>query len=94
MGFKLLILNPTDSLVDRRTLDRWPDKLKKAIPDIEVTICHSDGEAMEAIEDAVEFFDDGDVGFGAGKEQGTKIGVYMIDFLSLERFNFDPLSLF
>lgn len=52
MGFKLLILNPTDSLVDRRTLDRWPDKLKKAIPDIEVTICHSDGEAMEAIEDA------------------------------------------
>ena len=42
MGFKLLILNPTDSLVDRRTLDRWPDKLKKAIPDIEVTICHSD----------------------------------------------------
>ena len=52
MGFKLLILTPTEFPVETHIIDRWPERLKQAIPDIEVTLCHSVGEAMEVIEEA------------------------------------------
>ena len=45
MGFKLVICPPDEQ-------EDWPDKLKEAIPDIEVHLCHTVGEAMEVIEDA------------------------------------------
>ena len=52
MGFKLLILTPTEFPVETHIIDRWPERLKQAIPDIEITLCHSVGEAMEVIEEA------------------------------------------
>lgn len=45
MAFKLVIC-PPDLQED------WPSKLSKAIPDIEVHLCNTVGEAMEVIEDA------------------------------------------
>ena len=45
MGFKLVIC-PPDIQED------WPAKLGQAIPDIEVHLCNSVGEAMEVIADA------------------------------------------
>ena len=47
MGFKLLLL--TEGLEDGRGLDRWPDLLRQAVPDIDVAVCDSTGEAMEVI---------------------------------------------
>ena len=57
MGFKLLILRPAQQ-TERRFVDEWPEKLRGRIPDVDVTLCHSVGEAMEAIEDADAAFGD------------------------------------
>ena len=57
MGFKLVILQPA-ALGDTTSIEDWPDKLKQAIPDIQVTVCNSAGEAMESIEDADAAFGD------------------------------------
>ena len=54
MGFKLVILRPEDATY----MEEWPKKLKQAIPDIDVNLCHSVGEAMEVIEDADAAFGD------------------------------------
>jgi phosphoglycerate dehydrogenase-like enzyme len=57
MGFKLVILQPA-ALGDTTSIEDWPAKLKQAIPDIQVTVCNSAGEAMESIEDADAAFGD------------------------------------
>ncbi len=51
MGFNLLILR-TGGQSDSESVDRWPDLLREAIPDIEVNIARSVGEAMEMIGEA------------------------------------------
>ena len=48
MGFKLLILNPSGQ-EGADYVDTWPQRLKEEIPDVEVTLSHSVGEAMEVI---------------------------------------------
>jgi phosphoglycerate dehydrogenase-like enzyme len=45
MGFKLVICPPNYQ-------EDWPDKLREAVPDIEVQLCPTVGEAMEVIEEA------------------------------------------
>ena len=51
MGFNLMILR-TGGQSDSESVDRWPDLLREAIPDIEVNIARSVGEAMEMIGEA------------------------------------------
>ena len=51
MGFNLMILR-TGGQSDSDNVDRWPDLLREAIPDIEVNIARSVGEAMEMIGEA------------------------------------------
>ena len=51
MGFKLVICPPNYQ-------DHWPDKLREAIPDIEVQLCPTVGEAMEVIGEADAAFGD------------------------------------
>ena len=51
MGFNLLILR-TGGQADSSHVDRWPELLAEAIPDIEVNVARSNGEAMEMIEEA------------------------------------------
>ena len=48
MGFKLLVLNPVGQ-EGMEYVDAWPDKLKETIPDLEVSLVRSVGEAMEVI---------------------------------------------
>ena len=48
MGFKLLILNPAGQ-EETEYVDTWPQRLRETIPDVEVTLSHSVGEAMEVI---------------------------------------------
>ena len=48
MGFKLLVMNPADQ-EGVEYVDAWPDKLREMIPDIEVSLVQSVGEAMEVI---------------------------------------------
>ena len=48
MGFKLLVLNPAEQ-EGMEYVDAWPDKLRETIPDIEVSLVRSVGEAMEVI---------------------------------------------
>ena len=50
MGFKLLILNPSDQR-ETAYVDIWPVKLRDTIPDIDVYLSKSVGEAMEVIEE-------------------------------------------
>ena len=45
MSFKLLIMNPAEQ-EGMEYVDAWPDKLKETIPDIEVSLGRSVGEAM------------------------------------------------
>jgi phosphoglycerate dehydrogenase-like enzyme len=45
MGFKLVICPPNYQ-------EDWPDKLREAVPDIDVQLCPTVGEAMEVIEEA------------------------------------------
>ena len=59
MGFKLVIL-PSGGEGEGPYLDDWPNKLKRAIHGVDVSVCHSVGEAMEAIADADAAF--GDIG--------------------------------
>lgn len=51
MGFNLLILR-TGGQSDSESIDRWPDLLRESIPDIEVNVARSTGEAMEMIGEA------------------------------------------
>ena len=51
MGFKLVICPPNYQ-------DDWPAKLREAIPDIDVQICPTVGEAMEVIGEADAAFGD------------------------------------
>ena len=51
MGFNLLILR-TGGQSDNESIDRWPDMLRESIPDIEVNVARSVGEAMEMIGEA------------------------------------------
>ena len=51
MGFKLVICPPNYQ-------EEWPDRLREAIPDIEVQLCTTVGEAMEVIGDADAAFGD------------------------------------
>ena len=48
MGFKLLILNPSEQ-EGMTYVDAWPEKLRETIPDIQVNLARSVGEAMEVI---------------------------------------------
>ena len=56
MAFKMVICPPNYQ-------DDWPDRLREAIPDIDVHLCPTVGEAMEVIGDA-------DAAFG-GHSAGT-----------------------
>ncbi|MCY4654002.1 MAG: D-2-hydroxyacid dehydrogenase [Dehalococcoidia bacterium] len=51
MAFNLLILR-TGGQSDSESIDRWPDLLRESIPDIEVNVARSAGEAMEMIGEA------------------------------------------
>ena len=51
MSFNLLILR-TGGQSDSESIDQWPDMLREAIPDIEVNVARSVGEAMEMIGEA------------------------------------------
>ena len=51
MGFKLVICHPSYQ-------EDWPAKLKEAVPDIDVQVCPTVGEAMEVIGDADAAFGD------------------------------------
>ena len=57
MGFKLLLLGSGQPERDRY-LDEWPSRLEQAIPDIQVSVCHTVGEAMEVIEEVDAAFGD------------------------------------
>lgn len=57
MGFKLLILNPPEE-EGTEYVNTWPDKLNQAIPDIEVKLAQSVGEAMEVIGEVDAAFGD------------------------------------
>ena len=48
MGFKLLVLNPSEQ-EGTEYINAWPDKLKETIPGIEINLARSVGEAMEVI---------------------------------------------
>ena len=48
MGFKLLILSPSEQ-GETEYVDTWPEKLKDKIPDVVVHLSKSVGEAMEVI---------------------------------------------
>ena len=57
MGFRLLLLPPggeDNALVG----EVWPGRLREAVPDIDVRVAHSVGEAMEMIGDADAAFGD------------------------------------
>ena len=57
MGFNLLILRAGRES-ERSPVDEWPAKLRAAIPDIEINVATSTGEAMEMIEEADAAFGD------------------------------------
>ena len=48
MSFKLLILNPSEQ-ESMEYVDDWPEKLREAIPDMQINLVRSMGEAMEVI---------------------------------------------
>ncbi len=59
MGFKLMMMrhgDPNEPL----PVDDWAERLRAAIPDIEVSVCSSEDEAMEVIGEADAAF--GDIG--------------------------------
>ena len=51
MGFKLVICPPNYQ-------EHWPDLLRREIPDIDVQVCPTVGEAMEVIGEADAAFGD------------------------------------
>ena len=57
MGFNLLILRAGGES-GHSHIDAWPAKLREAIPDIEINVANSTGEAMEMIEEADAAFGD------------------------------------
>ena len=78
MGFKIVICPPNYQ-------DDWPGKLTEAIPDIEVHLCPTVGEAMEVIGDADAAFGDivpelferaGNLKWVACPQAGPRAGYY------------------
>jgi phosphoglycerate dehydrogenase-like enzyme len=66
MSFKLLIYAPDNGL--DHNIESWPDMLRNEIPDIEVNLVSSRGEAIEGIQDCDAAFGDIDSEiFGYGK---------------------------
>ena len=59
MGFKLMMMRPGDPN-EPLPVDDWAERLRAAISDIEVSVCSSEGEAMEVIGEADAAF--GDIG--------------------------------
>ena len=57
MGFNLLILRAGGES-GHSHIDAWPAKLREAIPDIEINVANSTGEAMEMIAEADAAFGD------------------------------------
>lgn len=57
MGFNLLILQGAGES-GRSYIDGWPDRLREAIPDMEINVARSNGEAMEMIQEADAAFGD------------------------------------
>lgn len=57
MGFKMLIL-PQGGSGDTLVSEEWPAKLREAIPDMDVRVAGSVGEAMEMIDDVDAAFGD------------------------------------
>ena len=57
MGFNLLIMRPSGASV-KSYIDDWPDKLRDAVPGIEINVAGSAGEAMEMIGEADAAFGD------------------------------------
>ena len=51
MGFKMVVLRP-GAQGESLYLDEWSERLKRAVPDIDLNVCGSVCEAMEVIEDA------------------------------------------
>ena len=69
MGFKLMLMRPGDRAT-ASPMDDWPQALRQAIPDIDIAVCHSEGEAMEVIGEVDAAF--GDIGPDLFK-LGTKL---------------------
>ena len=66
MSFKLLIYAPDNGL--DHNVESWPDILRNEIPNIEVSLVSSQGEAIEEIQDCDAAFGDIDSEiFGHGK---------------------------
>ena len=57
MGFKLLIYRPGEQ-GGAQLIDGWPERLRQAIPDIDVNVCFSMGEALEVIGEVDAAFGD------------------------------------
>jgi len=57
MGFKLLILNPGDG-EGMEYVNSWPEKVQEFIPDMEINLVRSVGEAMEVIGEVDAAFGD------------------------------------
>ena len=56
MSFKLLIYAPDNGL--DHNVESWPDILRSEIPNIEVSLVSSQGEAIEEIQDCDAAFGD------------------------------------
>ena len=57
MGFNLMMMRPGDPN-EPLPVDDWAERLRAAIPDIDVSVCSSEGEAMEVIGEADAAFGD------------------------------------
>jgi len=57
MGFKLLVLNPGDR-EGMEYVNSWPEKVQEFIPDMEINLVRSVGEAMEVIGEVDAAFGD------------------------------------
>ena len=69
MAFKLMLMRLGDGAT-ASPMDGWSQTLRQAVPDIEITVCHSEGEAMEVIGEVDAAF--GDIGPDLFK-LGTKL---------------------
>ena len=76
MGFKLLLLNPFDQ-EGMEYVDAWPDKLRETIPDMEISLARSVGEAMEVIGEVDAAF--GNIAPNFLQEQTTSNGLSALE---------------
>ena len=83
MSFKLLLLHERTGA--HSMVDTWPEMLKERIPDIEVNLCGSVGEAMEVIEECDAAFGNivpelfergGNLRWIASPQAGPRAGYY------------------